>query len=1743
MNRILNAGKDIFKSLKHNVWLRTVLVSALVLILIVSATLAWYIDNQRLLGIQFETGNIGFDAYVYDSEGNRLLGPVSSNDKDETAYTNSPLITIKNAQKGTTGTAYIVVKSTGTIGIQYRIAFGIDGLNEKSIAYLGGYKYTVSRVTDTAEFDVDQSAFMDVSDCPVPEKINNEIVTIDKNAVNGTIQEEDGYDVYRIDYTLVEKNEEYTGGGIKIYFNIFATQIGGDFEDTEERGHTYYCSTREDIDRAKVEAYPGDIIKLSSDIIYYGDLVFNKPVNLETNNFTLTVNGNLMYDYVLGNSLRLDAGGLGKIVVQSTKEGIGGNFQIKAPLSEVSLIGANSSNGDIVVENKIIIDATNSFGSSGVSFNEVRIVDLKNSRKTIQLESNTRATVSFGTTIGIFQSVVKANNIEIVNNGELGEINLSNMELLAKNNSPQIYILNNNDINNPIKLPEWSEKFYEDESGTCFGNTRIIQSFSGSVTEVEGDCVFTNFDVEVEKKDLLVEQIVEGDDSRLRIYYQDVDSQTTTIRSILEGYLNGSSETSVNEIVQLEIISVGSKALTKSDIQFMNSNEMLALKHLDMQRANVYDASSDTYHKLPSGTFRDVSKYESLVLPQNLVEIGDDAFRNSAVSSIITVPSNVTAFGSNWFNNGKYVHFAASVPVVQASNGMANVKAVFVEEAYISSYKSVYSNYSNKIYPASVLDETKQHFIRNIKDDEWEITYYISGDEPVIGENISLDGTLLKITSVYDNAYRHNYTGSSVKFADSVVNLGAGNFSDNKTIKEVDLNKLKNVGNSAFSGASALEKISFGETLETIGSSAFENCASLTQDIVLPNTMQRIGMSAFRRTRISSVNTGGTVSVDGYAFAECSAMIYAELPNVEYVGEDGTDRLFTYCSSLVSVQMPAFVKASGQRMFAGCTSLRELYMNANSDDFALGSTPFATCNMAKLKVYVPEEYLGFYQTKLKGAIESSMIYPQGEKMGEELVNGFNIGKYIVSDNGNNTYTLITSNIDYTDSFVIPETYNGKAITDIYANAFRNQNFTNVTLKLGNSIHSIGSNAFYQLSGLVSVDFGNSLEEIGSSAFASCKNLSQNIVLPDSMKSIESHAFSDSGILSINTGGTTSIEARAFAECKSLVFVKMPEVIVIAENGTNVLFYNSTALVSVDMPKVAKVNGSNMFQYCSSLAEIYLGSNDAAISLGTSPFKEIDSTKIKLFVPEELVSLYQGRKIVDASQVYPCGEKIGDKSVNGFIIGDYVVLDNGNGYTLITSNLNFEGDVVVPNEYNGKPITGIYTNAFRMQSFEDARLVLGDNIKVIGNNAFYGTAGLKSIVMNQVATIGSGAFNGSGIQTLNAPKLISVGNDAFRNCASLEIVSVPKLETIEGSYVFAGCTNLKSVYFENIKSLHNDTFNADKNLEKITVNRLIGNGDSLPAEISLDASAPCKIYVPYRSLAAWPSIWSGKPVVSFDISATNNGNTYILSDNNGRYALIDFVPGQTITSLMLPATVYASELGDIPIYSINTDAFSSLAATLKSLTLSSTVALMEGTALSECIALENIYVSSDNMYFTSVNGVLYSKDSKMLVKYPVGRSGNFDMTGADYAYTVGISANAFANAAKLTQIVFPESLMVIDSTAFVGCTQLSTVEFTGNTPPVLMGSGIFDTAVEDFEMVIPTTDGDVVTTYLCAYNFGEYEPYIDLNGHAAPDANTPRNQVPLGNNQPAMITTYEMPNFGKTEEDDDDSSEDDETDGE
>lgn len=1708
MNNILNAVMKKLNILKENRKLRIILISSFALLLIFSVTLAWYINNLRLWGMQFSTGNIDFNVYVYDVNGALRVGPVSPDDVSsdtETEYINAsipldenPLISVENGEVGTKATAYIAVESTGSIGILYRIAFDISGRNNDN-TYLGGYKYNISRVTDKVVFN--REGNLDVSQCAdlKLEQINDEIVTIDRNAINHKIADKYGYEVYKIDITLKQPGVKYTNGGMDVYFNIFATQHNGSIDDREERGYTYYCASKEDLEFARVEAYPGDIIKLTSDIAYYGDLVFNKPVSLETNNFTLTVNGNLMYDYVLSNSLRVDCGGLGKIIVQCTNEGAGGNFQIKAPIGDVYLIGSNAANGDMVVEKNVIIDATNAYGSAGVSFNEIRIVDDKNARKTIQLESNTRATISFDTTISYIQTVLKANNIEIINNGVIDVINLSQMATLGQTNSPQIYILNNNDIRDPIILPGWSVKFQENADGTCSGNTRIIQSFSGSTTTVTGNCNFNNDDVEVERKDSMVEQLVEGNDSRLKIYYQDIDGKPTTIQSILEEYLANVATTgvSVNEIEQLEIVSVGTKAVTDDDITFMNGNQMSSLKYLDLKRASVY--GDGKYHRLPDEAFRNVSKYETLILPQNLSEIGDRAFAASMIHNIITIPSGVSQFGADWFSNGYYVRFANSVPDTKAVAGLTGVKAIFVDEAYVSSYKSVYSDYSTRIYPTSVMDENKEHFVRNVLGDEWEITYYISGGTGVIGENITIDGTKLTITGVYDNAYRHNYTGTTVKLADSVTTLGAGNFAENKDIEKVELNKLEILGDGVFYGAERLAEVQFGDALKSIGVNAFADCASLATDIVLPNTVKTIGKGAFQRSVITSIITGGATNIDSNAFTNCLRLVWAELPKVQSVGSAGEDNnLFAGCESLVSVRIPSLVRANGKKMFDYCVSLREIYMGTNDDGVNLGAQKevFNGCVTGKLKMFVPERLVSFYKEKCPGGIAASMIYPEGEKLGQLLVKGYNIGEYIVANNGDDTYSISTSNLDYVDRLDIPDTFNGYPVTRICSGAFANQSITNATMTLGKNMQYIDEKAFIQCKGLRKVEFelATSLKVIGASAFEGCDNLVQDVILADSMVSIGANAFTKTGILSLNTGGTLSIETRAFSSCTALVYVIMPKVTTIAESGTNYVFNGCTSLVSVDMPMVHKVYGEGLFQNCPSLLELYMAHEDSDVSLGQKVFTSNYSKQVKLFVPEELLSIYKTKAVITKEQIYPKGEKMGEKTVKGFFVGDYIVMERENGYALVTSHLSYVGDATIPGEHNGKPIIEIYDHAFYNQTFTNVNLFLSNNIATVGAQAFLNVKGLKTVAMEGVIAVGGSAFQGSGIVALNGPRIESLGGYAFAGCANLESVYLPQIEKFENSHVFYNCANLKFVYFEKVKQINSRTFVSSTNIEKIILNRIITSKSEIPSTeavgrlLDLGADNSCKIYVPYRCLSIYGDTWNEKPVVSYDLVATYNEDTYILVDDNGMYTLSDYITDEVRTDLVIPNTFSVPEVGEVSIYSIAPNAFASVYTVLRNITLPSSVTYLSSDILRECSVLENIYVDANNQHFASVNGILYSKDERILLKYPVGKIGDFDMTENGYGSTVAIASRAFLNATDLTGIVFPASLGVIDSNAFTGCTALKTVEFTGTTPPVLMGSGIFDTTVRDFAMILPT-DASVQNVYRNAYNFAEYASYM------------------------------------------------------
>ncbi len=81
--------------------------------------------------------------------------------------------------------------------------------------------------------------------------------------------------------------------------------------------------------------------------------------------------------------------------------------------------------------------------------------------------------------------------------------------------------------------------------------------------------------------------------------------------------------------------------------------------------------------------------------------------------------------------------------------------------------------------------------------------------------------------------------------------------------------------------------------------------------------------------------------------------------------------------------------------------------------------------------------------------------------------------------------------EYSGDVVIPITisYSGKEyrVTSIGSSAFYNCSGL-TSLEIPNSVTSIGSSAFYNCSGLTSLEIGNSVTSIGSSAFYNCSGL-------------------------------------------------------------------------------------------------------------------------------------------------------------------------------------------------------------------------------------------------------------------------------------------------------------------------------------------------------------------------------------------------------------------------------------------------------------------------------------------------------------------------------------------------------------------------------------------------------------------------------------------------------------------------------
>lgn len=430
----------------------------------------------------------------------------------------------------------------------------------------------------------------------------------------------------------------------------------------------------------------------------------------------------------------------------------------------------------------------------------------------------------------------------------------------------------------------------------------------------------------------------------------------------------------------------------------------------------------------------------------------------------------------------------------------------------------------------------------------------------VIPSEIECNGTIYKVTSIGEGAFRQCKSLTSITIPEGVKSIEEDAFSSCDSLVTVHIpTSVTIIGEEAFSWCPTLKSIELPYNLTTIGEDAFLKCSSL-DSIIIPKSVRNIGKEAFRQcTSLKSIRVEeGNFVYDSRD--NCNAIIKTS-SNALIAGCQNTiipynvrsieAWAFNWCKSLTSIFIPKSVTTIGEGAFAGCVGLKYIQVELGNPTYDSREN----CN-AIIRTSTNTLVVGCHNTKIHNSVTTiaagafghcttlkSITIPKSVKYIERgAFEGCDSLSVIKVDVGNTTF-------DSRD--------NCNAVIDTYKN----------TLVLGcakttipNSVTTIGEGAFYHCSSLKSIAIPSSINRICKEAFSFCYNLT-SITIPNSVKWIEEEAFSyciEVTSLTIGTG-VISIGERAFNSCSSLKSITIPNSVKWIEKNA---FADCDALASI-----------------------------------------------------------------------------------------------------------------------------------------------------------------------------------------------------------------------------------------------------------------------------------------------------------------------------------------------------------------------------------------------------------------------------------------------------------------------------------------------------------------------------------------------------------------------------------------------------
>lgn len=157
---------------------------------------------------------------------------------------------------------------------------------------------------------------------------------------------------------------------------------------------------------------------------------------------------------------------------------------------------------------------------------------------------------------------------------------------------------------------------------------------------------------------------------------------------------------------------------------------------------------------------------------------------------------------------------------------------------------------------------------------------------------------------------------------------------------------VSKIGNHCFANSN-IKSVVIPNSVNEIEYYAFEHCKSLTS-ITIPNSVTSIGSSAFSGSGLTSITIPNSVTrffVD-YAFSGCYNLTSIKLPSsITRIGKS----MFYSCSSLTSITIPSGITEICDNAFSWCDNLSSIYIPPSVS--TIHKYAFLHCNKLKAVVF------------------------------------------------------------------------------------------------------------------------------------------------------------------------------------------------------------------------------------------------------------------------------------------------------------------------------------------------------------------------------------------------------------------------------------------------------------------------------------------------------------------------------------------------------------------------------------------------------------------------------------------------------------------------------------------------------------------------------------------------------------------------------------------------------------------------